>query len=37
VKEATMETGLKTKVPPFISIGETLRISTDTGQYLSRA
>ena len=37
VKEATMETGLKTKVPPFIAIGETLRISTDTGQYLSRA
>src|SRR5438552_1949969 len=28
---------LKTKVPPFIAIGETLRISTDTGQYLSRA
>jgi elongation factor P len=36
-KEAEMETGLKTKVPPFIEIGETLRISTETGQYLSRA
>jgi elongation factor P len=36
-KEAIMETGLKTKVPPFIDIGETLRISTETGQYLSRA
>jgi elongation factor P len=36
-KEAVMETGLKTKVPPFIDIGETLRISTETGQYLSRA
>jgi elongation factor P len=36
-KEALMETGLKTKVPPFIDIGETLRISTETGQYLSRA
>jgi elongation factor P len=36
-KEAVMETGLKTKVPPFIDIGETLRISTESGQYLSRA
>ncbi len=36
-KEAEMETGLKTKVPPFIEIGETLRISTETGAYLSRA
>lgn len=36
LKEATMETGLKTKVPPFINIGEMLRISTETGQYLSR-
>jgi elongation factor P len=36
-KEATMETGLKTRVPPFIEIGETLRISTENGEYLSRA
>ena len=36
-KEAELETGLKTKVPPFIEIGETLRISTQNGQYLSRA
>ena len=36
-KEAEMETGLKVKVPPFIEIGETLRISTGSGQYLSRA
>ena len=36
-KEATMETGLKTRVPPFIEIGETLRISTEGGAYLSRA
>ncbi len=36
-KDATFETGLKAKVPPFIEIGETLRISTDSGQYLSRA
>lgn len=37
MKDATMETGLTTRVPPFIEIGETLRISTETGQYLSRA
>lgn len=36
-KEATMETGLKVKVPPFIEIGEVIRISTDGGTYLSRA
>jgi elongation factor P len=37
MKDAEMETGLKTRVPPFIEIGETLRISTETGGYLSRA
>jgi elongation factor P len=37
LKEAVLETGLKTRVPPFIAIGETIRISTDDGSYLSRA
>lgn len=37
LKEATMETGLKTRVPAFINIGEVLRISTETGEYMSRA
>jgi len=37
LKEATLETGLKTRVPPFISIGETVRISTTDGAYQSRA
>ena len=37
LKDATMETGLKTRVPPFINIGEVLRISTETGGYLSRS
>ncbi|MBL9031737.1 MAG: elongation factor P [Phycisphaerae bacterium] len=37
LKEATLETGLKTKVPEFIGIGETIRISTTDGSYLSRA
>ena len=35
-KDATLETGLKTKVPDFIKIGEMVRISTDDGSYLSR-
>jgi elongation factor P len=37
MKDATMETGLKTRVPPFIEIGEVLRINTESGEYLSRA
>ena len=36
-KSATMETGLKIQVPPFIAIGEMLQIDTRTGEYLSRA
>ena len=36
-KDATLETGLATRVPPFIEIGEIVRISTETGAYLSRA
>jgi len=37
MKEATMETGLKTRVPDFINIGEKLRINTEDGGYQSRA
>lgn len=37
LKPATCETGLQTKVPPFIEIGEEIRISTADGSYLSRA
>jgi elongation factor P len=37
MKDATLETGLKTRVPPFIEIGETVRINTETNEYLSRA
>lgn len=36
-KDAEMETGLKTRVPDFISIGENIKISTADGSYLSRA
>ncbi len=37
LKEAELETGLKTRVPPFITIGEKVRISTVDGSYNSRA
>ncbi|MFN4243849.1 MAG: elongation factor P [Tepidisphaerales bacterium] len=37
LKDATLETGLKTRVPPFIEVGEVVRINTETGEYLSRA
>jgi elongation factor P len=37
LKEATCETGLKTKVPPFITIGEKIKVSTTDGSYISRS
>ena len=37
MKDAELETGLKTRVPPFIEVGEVVRINTETGGYLSRA
>lgn len=37
LKEATLETGLKTRVPPFITTGEVIRVSTETGEYVGRA
>ena len=36
LKEATCETGLKTRVPPFIEPGEKIKVSTDDGSYISR-
>lgn len=36
-KEATLETGLVTRVPAFIEIGETIKVSTADGSYQSRA
>jgi elongation factor P len=36
-KPATLETGLKITVPPFIGVGEVLQVDTRTGEYLSRA
>ncbi len=36
LKEAVCETGLKTRVPPFISNGQLIRVSTKTGEYQSK-
>jgi elongation factor P len=35
-KPATLETGLKVTVPPFIGTGETVQVDTRTGEYLGR-
>ena len=37
VKPATLETGLVVQVPPFVNEGDRVRVSTDTGEYQSRA
>lgn len=37
LKPATTETGLVVPVPPFIDVGDVIRVDTETGQYLSRA
>ncbi|MFQ5461282.1 MAG: elongation factor P [Phycisphaerae bacterium] len=36
-KDAILETGVKVKVPPFISNGEVIRVDTRTGEYIERA
>jgi elongation factor P len=36
-KPATLETGLKISVPPFLNVGELVAVDTRTGEYLSRA
>jgi elongation factor P len=37
VKPARLETGLVVTVPPFVNNGDKIRVSTETGEYLSRA
>jgi elongation factor P len=37
VKPARLETGLVVQVPPFVNTGDKVRVSTETGEYLSRA
>lgn len=36
VKPATLETGLVVQVPPFVNVGDMVRVSTDTGEYLKK-
>jgi len=36
VKPAKLETGLVVQVPPFVNPGDKIRVSTETGEYLSR-
>jgi len=35
-KPATLETGFVVQVPPFIKVGDILRVDTRTGQYVTR-
>lgn len=37
LKEALCEGGAKVKVPAFINIGDSIKVDTRTGEYLSRA
>jgi len=37
VKPARLETGLVVQVPPFVNIGDLVRVNTETGEYQSRA
>lgn len=37
LKPATLETGLIVQVPPFVAVGDKVRVNTETGEYQSRA
>ncbi|MBX3374901.1 MAG: elongation factor P [Phycisphaeraceae bacterium] len=37
LKDATLETGAKTRVPPFIEVGTVVRVDPSTGEYLGKA
>lgn len=37
LKPATTETGLIVRVPSFLEVGESIRVDTETGDYISRA
>ncbi|MBN2018871.1 MAG: elongation factor P [Sedimentisphaerales bacterium] len=36
MKDAVCETGLKIRVPPFINVGDVVRINTENGEYVGR-
>lgn len=35
-KDATLETGAKVRVPPFVDVGTLIRVDTRTGEYIER-
>jgi len=35
-KEVITDTGLKVKTPLFINAGDTIKVNTDTGEYITR-
>ena len=37
LKEAIVETGARVRVPPFIEVGQVVKINTDSGEYLGKA
>jgi elongation factor P len=37
LKPATVETGLVVQVPNFVDVGDSIRVDTESGEYLSRA
>ena len=36
-KPAELETGIRVTVPPFVNIGDNIKVNTDTGEYIERA
>ncbi len=36
-KEAKLDNGVKVMVPPFIDVGETIRVDVESGRYVERA
>ncbi len=37
LKPATLETGLVVQVPPFVNVGDRIRVNTENGEYQARA
>lgn len=35
-KSAVLENGMEIKVPPFIEVGDTVKVNVYTGQYVER-
>ncbi|MEE3002158.1 MAG: elongation factor P [Planctomycetota bacterium] len=37
LKEATVETGARVRVPPFIEVGQAIKINPENGEYMGKA